>query len=363
MMAPELVAASKPRLGWIDTARGMTMIMIVLLHADVVALAMDRPVLLVTLFDYALFPLRMPMFFLVSGLLAAELLRRPAGEVLRRRVLHYAWLYAVWSLLYVLVQAWALRDLGPPAMRTYYNRVEPPLEALLVAWNNVWFLYALMLFFALALAIRRLPAPAQAAVAIAAAVVGAFDWGEAIGLPVLDRFYHFPYFLLGVLASERLRAGVPRLGRPAVILPLVLAWLGLAALAHMMRSLGDPARGDVAEAPVYAAVVASLSLLALPAGLGIAAWLAERLPRLAAPLQAIGRDTLVVYVLHTVTLRVLMALVPSGLLPGEVLLPLLALAAVGLALLIGSPLARALPFLFGLPAVIRRDRREAARAG
>jgi uncharacterized membrane protein YcfT len=333
---------ARERLGWIDTARGLTMLMVVLLHADIVAQAMGRQELAITLFNYLLFPLRMPMFFLVSGLLAAGLMRRPAGEVMRRRVLHYAWLYALWSLLYAGIHAWALRDLGPPGMQEYYNNVEGPLEALLVTWNNTWFLYALMLFFAVALLLRPLPPAAQMAIGLALAVPGVLGWGEAIGLPVLDRFYHFPYFLLGILASERLRAAAPWLGRLRVLLPLLLCWLVLGGLAHMARILRDPA------------VVAALSLLAVPAGLGLAVWLSRHLPPLAVPLQVVGRNTLAIYVLHTITLRVLMALVPHPeWLPGLILLPVLTLLAVAIALAFGRVLER-VPFLFGLPGTTRR---------
>jgi uncharacterized membrane protein YcfT len=334
-----------PRLGWVDTARGITMILVVFLHADVVMQNSGQVVLVAMLFNYALFPMRMPMFFLVSGLLAAALLRRrPAGEVLRRRVLHYAWLYALWLAILAAVHAWALRDLGPPGMQAYYNNVEGPVEALLVTWNNTWFLYALMLFFAAALLLRRLPPAAQAAVALALAVPGLFKIGAEIGLPVIDRFYHFPYFMLGILGAERLRdAAVPRLGRPWIFLPLAAACLVLAALAHQQRILRDPA------------VVAALSVLAMPVELGVSVWLARNAPRLAAPLRLVGRNTLAVYVLHTITLRVLMAHVPA--LGGPLLdlawLAGLTLGAVALALALGKLLAP-VPGLFGLPWAPRR---------
>jgi fucose 4-O-acetylase-like acetyltransferase len=130
--------------------------------------------------------------------------------------------------------------------------------------------------------------------------------------------------------------------------------------------LGDPAIGGRPDAAVIAAVVAALSLVALPAGLGFAAWLAERWPRLALPLQVIGRSTLVIYVLHTIALRPLMAWVPWDAGPEEALLPLVALAAIALTLLVGRPLERALPVLFALPAPLagrgRRRRDEAAGA-
>ncbi len=324
------------RIAWIDTARGITMIMVVLLHTDVVAEAVGRASLPVTLFNSMLFPMRMPMFFLVAGLLAAGLLRRSAGEVLRRRVLHYAWLYALWFALYALLHRWVMGSFGPPEFRAYYNHTGTVPEALLVTWNNVWFLYALMLFFAVALAIRRLPLAAQGAIALLLALPGCFQLGAEYGLPVIDRFYHFPYFILGILATAPLRAAVPKLGRVRVLLPLLLAWLGLAAGAHVLRILRDPL------------VIATLSLLAVPAGLGMAAWLADRLPRLAAPLQVIGRNTLGIYVLHTVTLRPLLTWWATTDIPGILAIPVLTLAALGLALALGKVL-EPVPFLFGLP--------------
>jgi uncharacterized membrane protein YcfT len=343
-----VAGGARPRLGWMDTARGITMILVVLLHADVVTQQIGNQVLVVTLFDYALFPLRMPMFFLVSGLLAAGLLRRPAGEVLRRRVLHYAWLYPLWLVIYAVAHGWVLRDVGAPALQAAYNKVESPVSALLVTWNDVWFLYALMLFFATALLLRRLPPAAQAAVALALAVPGLLKLGQAIGLPVIDRFYHFPYFMLGILGAERLRDAIPRLGRLWIFLPLAAACLVLAGLAHQQRVLREPA------------VIAALSLLAMPVELGLAVWLTRHAPRLAAPLQAVGRNTLVVYVLHTITLRLLLAFVPApgGLADVPWLLGL-TLAAVALAVGLGK-LLEPVPGLFGLPGLSRRGRKPAA---
>jgi len=271
---PQGVTPSDPaRLGWIDTARGLTMIFVVLLHADVVAQAIGRPSLLITLFNYALYPMRMPMFFLVAGLLSSALLTRSTGEVMRRRVLHYAWLYALWSTIYAVVHAWVLRDLGPPGMQVYYNNIEGPVAALTITWNNTWFLYALGLFYAAALAMRRLPVPAQVAITLAAAAPGLFDLGEAIGLPVLDRFYHFPYFMLGILGGARLRDAIPRLGRWQILALLAVTCLLLAALAHQERILREPA------------VIAALSVLAMPAELATAllitrqAWQVAQQPR------------------------------------------------------------------------------------
>jgi len=342
--------AGSARLGWIDTARGLTMIFVVLLHADVVAQAMGRSSLLITLFDYALYPMRMPMFFLVSGMLSAGLVsKRSTGEVMRRRVLHYAWLYALWSTIYAVVHAWALRDLGPPGMQVYYNNVEGPIEALVVTWNNTWFLYALGLFYAVALAMRRLPVAAQVAITLALATPGLFRLGLELGVPVLDRFYHFPYFMLGILGGNRLRDAIPRLGRWQTLALMATTCLLLAGLAHHLRILREPA------------VIAALSVLAMPSELATALLITRHLRWLAAALQVIGRNTLAVYVLHTITLRLLLALTPP-LLPPVVQIPLLTLTAIALAIAIGRPLQRHLPFLFALPGAARRARVQAAPA-
>lgn len=323
----------------------MTMVLVVLLHADVVAQHIGNQVLVVTLFDYALFPLRMPMFFLVSGMLAAGLMRRSSGEVLRRRVLHYAWLYPLWLVLYAALHAWALRDVGSPALQEAYNKVEDPISALLMTWNDVWFLYALMLFFAVALLLRRLPPVLQAAIALALAVSGLINLGAEIGAPVIDRFYHFPYFMLGILGAERLRDAIPRLGRLPFFLPLAAACAILTGLAHQQRILSDPA------------MVAALSLLAVPVGLGLAVWMTRQMPRLTAPLQAVGRNTLAVYVLHTMTLRLILAHVPP---PGGLadIAWLVGLTLVTVALAVGlGKLLHPIPGLFGLPRLGRGERK------
>lgn len=335
-------AAPKPRIGWVDTARGITMFLVVLLHADIVSQQLGHYDSVVLLAGHALYALRMPLFFLVAGLLAAGLLRRSAQEVLERRVLYYAWLYALWSLLYAGFHGLLLPGLGPPTMEAYYTNVEGPAAALLVTWNNVWFLYILGLFYLLALALRRLTPAQQAATALAVMLPGLLDWGEALGAPVFDRFLHFPYFMAGLLAPQLIRGAVPRLAHPAVFAATGAAWLGAAALLHLQDLLREPV------------AIALLSLLAVPSGLGFAAWLTMMAPRLAAPLQAVGRDTLPIYVLHTMTLRVLMAVLPQpDWAPGFVYQPLMALWALVAAYWLGQ-LLQPVPGLFGLPVLRRR---------
>jgi len=347
---PEARNTAPQRLAWIDAARGTTMFLVVLLHADAVLYVLgDRP-MAVHLLNLALTPLRMPLFFLLSGVLAAGLLARGAEQVIGRRVLHYLWLYVVWWGAYWLFHAWLLGWAGPPALAAYYGGGDGFADRFLRSWNNQWFLYALAIYFAIALAVRGLPPPAQAAIAVGLAAPSVFGFGEWIGLPAADRLYHLPYFMAGVLAREPLLRAAPRLARPGVLAGLLLAWAVATAGAHKLRLLED----DVARA--------ALSLLAVPAGIGMATLLTTAAPRLAAPLGALGRTTLAVYVLHTMTMRIVVAALerPEAL-PGAAWAVLIAVAATALAMAAGRLLSP-VPGLFGLPAPLRR-RAAALRPG
>ena len=340
MSAPATATAvpARPRIGWMDTARGTTMILVVLLHADVVMQLMHQPVRLVMLFDQALFPLRMPMFFLVSGMLSARLVAgRPMGEVLQRRVIHFAWLYALWLGIYAFVHLWLLRGFGPPELQRVYATPITAALALRISWTNLWFLYALAMFYAVALSMRRLPPWLQAVLSLAIAVPGMLHLGQANGWPVFDRFYHFPYFMAGILGSQWLQRQAPRVGRPWLFIFLGVTTLHLAALAHVLELLQSRA------------VIAALSLLAMPVELGFAVWLTARLPKIAAGLQLIGRNTLAVYCLHTIALRLLFTFIPPP--GGWMNLPwLLALALAACFAAVGlGRLLQPIPGLFGLP--------------
>jgi uncharacterized membrane protein YcfT len=89
-------AMAAPRVAWLDMARGLCMVLVVLLHADIASGRPHEQSAVACLINMALVPLRLPLFFLVSGLLAARLLSRSPREVLVRRVLFCLYLYVLW---------------------------------------------------------------------------------------------------------------------------------------------------------------------------------------------------------------------------------------------------------------------------
>ncbi len=291
---------------WLDVARGMTILLVVLLHADLMLEAVGDRAPWLHLLALALFPLRMPLFFLAAGILAAGMLARPAGRVLTDRVGHYLWVWAVWTALgYGVVNALLAPALNLPNIGGLFEARTDPVAHLLTSSSWAWFLYALALFFAASLALRRLPPAAILALALLLAVPGLLRWGEGGGLGVIDRFYFYPYFVLGWLGAARFRAVVPRrLAGWGACLALCGLWAVATLAAHKLDRLQD----------LQARLL--LSLVAVPAALSAAALVAARMRPLARPLAVLGTSTLGIYLLHPWLLMPLVQLErPAALLP------------------------------------------------
>src|SRR5262249_31338341 len=107
-----------------------------------------------------LLPLRMPLFFTISGLFAANAVHRQWQLVARSRIAKFLYLYAGWLLVHTVVLAAAP---GLPTARA--TSALGLLAELPVTPSNLWYLYALALYFAVAKAARRVPGPVQLAAA------------------------------------------------------------------------------------------------------------------------------------------------------------------------------------------------------
>jgi threonine dehydratase len=98
-----------PRQRWADVAKGLCIVLVVLWHVtrkDYLQLPLD-PSLPVAgawgRFSEVLLPVRMPLFFLISGLFAARQLDRPWPRVWSDRVAPLLYLFVLWTLVHTLV--------------------------------------------------------------------------------------------------------------------------------------------------------------------------------------------------------------------------------------------------------------------
>jgi uncharacterized membrane protein YcfT len=156
------MASAKPRVAWVDAAKGLTMTLVVMKHAtynDAVALA-HMPYVFNILCEFTI-PFRMPLFFLVAGLFADKALRSDRREFIDKKILHFAYFYLLWSAIQVGIKvllphegAWAV---------TWSDLALIPLEP----FGLLWFIYALALFFVLMRLARGLPKPVMIGFALA----------------------------------------------------------------------------------------------------------------------------------------------------------------------------------------------------
>jgi uncharacterized membrane protein YcfT len=332
-MAPRL---RKERLARPDLARGACMALVVLLHVDHALRHIGQNDAPLHLLNELLVPLRQPLFFLISGVLGAGVLSRGARGVLVHRVGRYLWLFLLWWALGRFLQL-RLDAFGPFGMEPIFTSPPDLGRLFATAQDDHWFFYALAVFFGLALLLSRLPGWLHAAIALLLAVPGLLDWGRASGITAIDQLWYYAFFAFGARHAARLWALAPRLGAWPALLGIGLLW----ALATRFAVRIDPLLGTP--------VTAALALLAVPAGLGAAVRLAAWGGPPARGLILVGRNTLPIYVLHPLVMRVFFLLVPRPeALPRTGWVLLATLAAVTASYGLGRLLGR-VPGLFGLP--------------
>jgi len=267
------------RVAWVDLAKGIGIVLVVLGHTNrgLVSAGILSPSRAFLATDAWLYAFHMPLFFFLSGLFAQSVLERSTGRFLTDRARTLAYPYVVWSLLQLAMQM---------GLSSYTN-ARVPIEAVYsVAYLPVmqfWFLYALLVIFVVAHALRRLGvSPAEIfAMSVVCYAVGAFwmpSWMVAIQCVM-----HAPYFALGLWLS---RAAIPRMSCVPARVCWVLCVLGYGGVAAAVAAGLE----DYAFRP-------PLALAGIAATLGLAGGLAQS--GKSALLATLGQRSLEIYVAHT----------------------------------------------------------------
>ncbi|ROP75231.1 poly-gamma-glutamate capsule biosynthesis protein CapA/YwtB (metallophosphatase superfamily) [Frigoribacterium sp. PhB107] len=282
--APASTSSPASREGWADALKGLLIVLVVLWHVVLKStlqvdwqLGLPVPGAWGLAVD-AVWPFLMPAFVLVSGVFAAGALARPWSAVLRPRVLRFAWLYLLWSLIHTAA-LWAF-----PEFPTFVPRsVAEFVEAVTISPMSTWYLYALVLYFVVAKALRRVPPVVVVAAAAALSVVVSSGLVEVVsnrGQLLGD----LVFFVLGASLAPWLRRVVPG-ARLRVVLGLVAVYAAAFAAVRVTGSATVPGAW------------LALSLLGSSAVLAASPWLA-RLRGVGPVLVRLGRRSLPIYLLH-----------------------------------------------------------------
>ena len=276
-----------PREAWIDVAKGIAITLVVLYHAimylDEVGLA-GALAPLNPLFD----TFRMPLFFFMSGILAASAIRLPYWQLFRKRMSLLLYLYVAW----VTLQTLFLLALPPISPSGAANATWASLITLFVRpSSNLWFIYALPLFFTLAWLMRRWAPVVQ--VALTAVIAVLFGAGVLhTGSPWDKMGKYIVFFIAAIYLGPLVRRLVPLVRWWHV----VLLCLGYAALVVIITKL------TLTEVPF---VLLVLSTLAVVVGITVAVLLA-RIPAFDF-VRSLGSRTLPIYLVHTFPMTALAA--------------------------------------------------------
>ncbi|GIE36632.1 acyltransferase [Actinoplanes italicus] len=348
MELPQVGPRPRPgslRADWADLAKGLCIILVVLWHVIMkhyLRIDWHIPVPLPGAwgtFGEQLLPLRMPVFFTISGMFAAAAVQRPWRVVRRSRIATFYYLYAIWFIVHTVVLAVV------PRFDTLAARnVLDVLEQVTITPTNLWYLIALAVYFVIAKSTRHLPAPLVLGAAFL--LSAAASAGLLAGPGNRGQLYQN---LLFFLAGLRLKPWVERLAAASTPRLVIAGGLGYLGFMAVVQVLG---------AKQWFGVWPVASALAVVLGVAGAVQL-QRWRWLAAHLTRLGRRTLPIYVIHMPLLALLhWALLGlfSGLgMPAQLLLAtVLPAALTGLIiwsslLLHGALIRTGASWLFGLP--------------
>lgn len=291
------------RLAWPDVAKGISIIGVVLLHVSLaVPQGMDS---LAAEINHLLDPLRMPLFFMVSGFFSVKIMKYNFRELFAKRL----WFFLVPYVIWVPIELWfKFREYN-----MFHGTQMPGTEVyvlhLLEARNMAWFLYALTVFSIILWLSRKLPHWAGIAVAFTPLLLLPLnaEW-HFIGKMVM----YLPVFIIGA----RLRSYInefaytalePRrivFGAGLYVIGFGVSALALFLSAPFVERLLLPLGGSFGKQEVQMIINMVVHLLMLPAAI-IGAVLLSRVPVLSPALQSLGRNTLPIYLGHPIALTVL----------------------------------------------------------
>jgi uncharacterized membrane protein YcfT len=247
------VSGNSSRLAWVDYAKGICIILVILMHANGGVEKLTGHATFIDSFIQWAKPFRMPDFFLISGLFLANRINQSWPKFLDAKVLHFGYFYILWAIIQHGVKDLTLGEAPDAGLSHYLTFLAQPTPTL-------WFIYLLAIFFVVAKITMPLP---KLLVFVAAAVLEALpvDTGSII----IDEFCgRFVFFYAGYWIAPLVFAFASRIGtsRAGFVLASLTAWAvgnavmvesGFAKLPGFSLALGLAGTGALIAVSVLSA--------------------------------------------------------------------------------------------------------------
>lgn len=263
----------KPRLEWMDCLRGISIVLVVIVHAmQISAMYTSGSIPAVNTFNNVFGPLRMPIMVFLSGLFVPRSIAKGAGKYFSGKIRGVAYPYFLWSGILIALFYLASFTIGwkvAPGLiaKVFYAPIE-----------HMWFLAYLFIYFVFAFLLRRVNPLLLVAVFMAIAYLPVHGTWEKF-------WYLASFFMLGVAAATY-PAAWERLTRSTLV-STVLVVLSLVTLWSMTMRF------------IYLPGVATRTVLVLAVLVG-AAGVFMRIAHAVtlSPFRYIGRSSLIFYITH-----------------------------------------------------------------
>jgi uncharacterized membrane protein YcfT len=230
--ADQLSAQPPQRVDWVDYAKGICIILVVMMHTvNGVEHLFGQQGWMHHIVDFAR-PFRIPDFFLVAGLFLNRSIHGPLVDYLDRKVVHFIYFYVLWLTLQLPVLEFNAMVTHPGYFLKLwaYSFVEPT--------NSLWFVHMLAIFYVVTRLLRNLPVWI---VLLGALVLQSlYQWGLIdTGWALIDRFANrYVYFFIGYAFAPQIfrfaqwAANAPWIGAFGLLAWSVLNWVGVRLELH-----------------------------------------------------------------------------------------------------------------------------------
>jgi uncharacterized membrane protein YcfT len=188
-------ATSASRIDWVDYAKGICIILVVMMHSTLgVEKAIGQTGHLHQFIEWAT-PFRMPDFFLISGLFLARRIAAPWRGYLDTKVVHFAYFYILWMTI-----QFAMKGPGMVMEQGVLSTVGTYALGFVEPFGTLWFIYLLAIFFVVTKAVKDVP---PLMVFVAAALLEMLPLHT--GWMVIDEFAsRYVYFFTGYWLAQHI---------------------------------------------------------------------------------------------------------------------------------------------------------------
>lgn len=289
----DYVQLESGRIAWVDCLKGICILLVVMLHAVFGVEKAAGAEGWMHAFVTTVQPMRMPAFFLASGLFLMRSIDAPAVRFADRKILHFAYFYVLW-----LTIQFAFKAPGMAQETGIISAIGAYALAFIQPFGTLWFIYILPVFFLVTRLSRPVAVPVMLTIAVLLQVLPIHT-----GALVIDEFAsYFVWFYLGYAFSGRAFALAGwAAGNPAVALcgaVAVIAGTGLltqidvpmSALPPVLASAVGVTALPLSMMPVVSLILGALGSVALVA---VSAVVAGR--SWSEPLRWCGAHSIIIY--------------------------------------------------------------------